>query len=69
MQKRTKTIIFNVCLSPLMFINLLLVICGFILSYVIGAIPNFKSIPMSDEEEKILNDKRSKEKQDLIDAI
>lgn len=69
MQKRTKVIIRNILVSPFVFISFICASIVMVLSAIIEKMPYWRSLPLTDEQQKILDDKREKEKQELIAAI
>ncbi len=69
MQKRTKFLIRNIAVSPLILISYVCAVLVYFLSEIIERLPYWQSLPMSDEQQKKYDEKREKERQELIEAI
>ncbi len=69
MQKRTKVLIRNIVVSPLVFISFICSLLVYLFETISDNLPYWKSLPMSDEHQKIYDEKKEKERQELIAAI
>lgn len=69
MQKRTKVIIRNIIVSPLVLLSYVCGILVYFLSEIIEKLPYWKALPMSDEHQKIYDEKKEKERQEMIAAL
>ncbi len=69
MQKRTKAIIRNIVVSPLVFVSFICSVLVYVFETISDYLPYWKSLPMSDEHQKIYDEKKEKERQELIAAI